>query len=479
MIKLRSQIVAGTVVVVLAFAGCSAKASGSSQTQDQVQIQGKPAQAGPAQGGAAQGAPGARSRGGPIQVQGALVHIGPLVVENGTAGTVLPATQSSVATQVAGVVATVIHKAGDWVKEGDPVIQLDDSQLKLSLQIAQANLENAKINLATGQDTTTQANPKLALQVQSAQSALSSAQKSFDASQAMFKLGGISASALDSAQSQLQQAQANLAAAKTALDQNQKADTQTLAQLKIAVDQATNQLLQAQLNLRNSAIRAPFSGQISAVNVTPGEYVSQNLAAFIIVSRDLEVDFSVAPADALSLKVGTVLRFTYAGKSYPVRVKQAPSAPINGIVPMVASFTGNLTYGAVGTISYSMTLANGALVPIAALQTNENQDFVYAIRDGKAVNQPITILAESGTAAAVSGLEEGTTVILSPPPGLLPGSAVQAVTTQNGQAKAPGAAGGKPGSASPQAADGSANGGAKAQAGGKPGSAPAAQEGKQ
>jgi multidrug resistance efflux pump len=168
------------------------------------------------------------------------VQIGPLATESDTAGSVSPVTQSAVASQVAGVVLRVVHLAGDWVKEGETVVQLDDSQLALAVQNASAALENAKINFAIGKDNASQSNPKLALQVQAAQSTLSSAQKNYDAQKALFDLGGTSASQLDNAKSQLQMAQANLEAAKTALDQNQKSDTQTLAQMKLAIDQATN-----------------------------------------------------------------------------------------------------------------------------------------------------------------------------------------------------------------------------------------------
>ena len=151
------------------------------------------------------------------------------------------------------------------------------------------------------------------------------------------------------------------------------------------------------------------------------------------------------------------MTFNYLGKDYPIRISQAPSAPINGIVPMVAALprSGTLQYGAVGTVAYSLNLANGALIPIAALQVNEDQNYVYAIEGGKVAARPITILAESGTTAAVSGIAEGTQVVLNPPPGLLPGSAVQAVDLSSGAAATAAPSAGAP------AAGASASGGAR------------------
>ena len=70
-----------------------------------------------------------------IDLQVTPVTFGVLVVEHNTSGTVKPVMQSQVVGQLSGVVAQVLRKPGDWVDEGATVIQLDDSQLKLSVKI--------------------------------------------------------------------------------------------------------------------------------------------------------------------------------------------------------------------------------------------------------------------------------------------------------------------------------------------------------
>ena len=85
-----------------------------------------------------------------------------------------------------------------------------------------------------------------------------------------------------------------------------------------------------------------------------------------------------------------------------------------------------IAYGAVGAVSYSLTLARGILIPIAALQTNEDKNYVFAIEDGKAMMRAVSVITESGITAAVSGIESGSQVIVNPPPGLLDGSLVEA-----------------------------------------------------
>jgi multidrug efflux pump subunit AcrA (membrane-fusion protein) len=418
-------IVLAAVALTVAIAGCSSgSTSGGGQAQQHAQGSQK-AMYGKGGTGGTQNAV--------IPVMTVQVPEGPLTVQSDTSGTVNPVTQSNVVAQIAGTVAKVRHLAGDWVKAGETVIQLDDTQLALTAKTARSALENAKINLAISEDTTTQAHPKLELDVQSAQASLAAAQKNYDAAQALLKVGGATSAQVDNAQSQLQAAQANLESVKTNLDLNNKAGTQTLAQLRIAVEEAENQLQQAELNLKYASVVAPFAGQLAVVNLTPGEFVGTNTTVFVLVSAAKEIDFNVPPSDAPHLTVGSKFDFTFNGKVFPITMRQLPSAPVNGMVPMVGSPPSSfpVAYGTVGTVSYSLTLAQGMLVPIASLQTMEDKNYVFAVEGGKCVVRTITVIAESGVMAAVSGLASGSQVIVNPPPGLLDGSQVQAMQSES------------------------------------------------
>jgi len=387
------------------------------------------------------------------------VKVDTLIAQRSTAGVVIPAMQSQVATQVAGIVRRIPRNVGDWVKAGDVIAELEDAQLRISLSTAQLTLRNAQINQSSGQTNSDQAGPKLSLQLQSAQSALDSANKFYESQKALFGLGGITGAQLDTAASQQAAAEANLEAAKSALSQNQSAGDQSLAQLGLAVDQAQNTVDQARLNLQNASVRAPFAGQIAAIALQPGMYASLNTPVLTLVSAERKISFNVSPIDAPFLGSGATVSFSSGGKTYSARIQQAPSAPISGVVPMSASPSGpQLSYGTVGTIDYRVPLAKGALVPIASLSTLESQTYVFTIDSGRAAVRNVTIVSESGTIAAVDGLASGDVVIVNPPPGLLPGSQVQPTMLQAD-------AGSTPPAAPPQAAPGAA----PQAAGGTPG----------
>ncbi len=397
MARWRDLFRALAVAAGLLIAGCSSSRGPSSG-------------AGPASPGAATGKIQA------IPVQTVVVASGRLGDSHAAAGSVMPVKQSDVAAQTSGVVVALFHQAGDWVDRGETIVGLNDSPLKLASRSAQASLRSAQVSVEKAKG----------------QADLASLTLQRDTSLVKDKL--IPQNKLD--------ADAAVAAAAN----------QDYLSAQAAVEQASAQVAQAELNLAYASIKAPFAGQLSAVNVTEGEYVSQNAAAFVLVSPERQISFAVPPADASLLPVGTEVQFSLEGQSYTARVSQAPSAPIGGVVPVVALFAGSVAppYGSIGTVSYSVTLARGVIVPIGALQTNENQNFVFTVVDGKASARSIKVLGETGVAAAVTGIEPGVRVIVYPPPGLLDGSAVQPVAAEKAQAADEPAAGPAKGGAGEQ-----------------------------
>lgn len=416
--------------------GPAAAAGGNAQggpAQAPVAAQGAPA----VQGGPPQGQGGRRAPA--VSVQAYAVKAGLLYADRDTAGVVAPSVTSQVASQVSGYVAAVLKQPGDWVGAGEVVVRLDESNLKIALANAKASLDSAKVNLAAVQDATAQATTRLELQVASAQATLNSAQRGYDSQKALFALGGATAAAVDNAGSQLAKAQADLESARVALDQNKRgfatAANQNVDALKITVTTASNNLQQAELNLANASIKAPFAGQISAINVAPGMYVGQSTSVFALVSAERQVNFGVAPADASALVQGAALEFSGGGSSHRMRVRYAPSAPVNGLVPMAALPAGrfDLPFGTVGSLRYRIPLGRGAIAPIAALETIEDRNYVFAIEEGKAAVRYVTIVAESGAEVALEGIGDGAVVVLNAPPGLLAGTSVQAVMAPAGR----------------------------------------------
>lgn len=332
-----------------------------------------------------------------IPVQTLRVQDGSLKSTHAASGTVVAVTESKVAAQVSGIVEQVTHLAGTWVAANDVVVTLDDSQFKLAVESAQSALQSAQVN------------------EQRTRAELDLAQLTLQRDQPLLKSQYIPQSKVDSDSTSVQSANGAWLAAKASVGQAQAA------------------LDQAQLNLDHTVVRAPFAGQIAAMNVTQGEFVGQNSPVFDLVSPDRQISFSVPPSDAAVLSPGAPVTFTVNGASYPARISRSPSAPVNGVVPMVGTFSPPVTlaYGLVGKVTYGVSTAQGSIVPVSAVQTTGDRDFVYIIDGGKAVAKTIQVISESGTDAAVSGLTPGDVLILNPPPGLIEGAPVQSVASHS------------------------------------------------
>lgn len=389
------------------------------------------------------GGPGAPGGGfgsrGPQTVLVIEAKRGDLRFDRETAGTVQPLSQTSVSPQIAGVVAQVLRRTGDRVAEGELVFKIDTAQLELALRTAKTAFETANLNLKIQTSNNTQNNPRFKLQAQTAEAALASAQKSRETTRQLAEIGGASASDLANADIAVQNAEANLQAARLALSQSDDAENQSLAQLRLAVQTAQVQVDQASLNLRNALVRAPFEGILSAVNVNPGQFVSTSQAAFVLVSPRKQIQFSVPPADAARFAPGTPATFTLDGTTTPVAVTTWPAPPVNGLVSLTAEPRGPLkaAYGQVGTLRYEVKLANGWLVPVTALSSGAEGTYLWLLADGKAKKTPVSLVGEAGTQVAVEGLTKVAVVIDSPPPGLVEGSAVTTPGQAAPEAKKP------------------------------------------
>lgn len=394
-------------------------------------------------GGSGQGAAGGRGAGfgaagagrsTVVSVQTAKVNAGLLRAQNQAAGSVVPLTQSNVASLVQGTVQRIVAPVGSRVSQGQAVVVLASENLQTALLNAQNSLAQARVNLATQTNANTDQRNQLQLQLNSAQAALATAQQNYQANLNLFKIGGIAQSELNTSKSALDTAQANLASAQNALATNARAKNETLAGLALSVQQAENSLKQAQQNLSNATVRAPYAGQVSNIPVNPGENVNAGGTVFTLVSEGRKVTFNVSPADATALHLGQTLAFAVGAQNYQVKLDQNPAAPVNGVVAVSARLLGESppAVGSVGTVSYQTPVAQGVLVPSSALVADGTQNYVFLVEAGQAKRQDVTLLGQSGERSAVSGLPDGSEIIGSPPSGLLDGTRVSLDSGANG-----------------------------------------------
>jgi membrane fusion protein, multidrug efflux system len=217
-------------------------------------------------------------------------------------------------------------------------------------------------------------------------------------------------------------------------------------------------LATSQINLSYTQITAPIDGKISRTAVTEGNVVTPSSGTLAtIVSQDpMYVVFPIPSRTAIDLQ----RRYTGKGGFSAVEVKlRLPGGRLYGatgkfdyIDPTVSTNTDTLTARAV----FANPLAPGAKpgepgnrtlidgefvtvqvqgvepievlgVPRAAILSDQEGDFVYTVGPGNKVEQKRVHLGQSTpqTAAIVSGLNEGDTVIVEGIQKVRPGVTVQ------------------------------------------------------
>jgi RND family efflux transporter MFP subunit len=205
---------------------------------------------------------------------------------------------------------------------------------------------------------------------------------------------------------------------------------------KTAVDTASGTLLADKAMLENlkvqksyTVIRAPISGRISAAAVKAGNFVrpSDNGAiATINQMAPVYVVFAVPQRFLAELRDGMTAGTTKVIAMMPGDdSKKAEAGKVAMVENTVDATTGMVTVrgvmdntserlwpGTIVTTKLVIRDENAVTVPSVAVQRSQGGDFVYLVKDGKAVTQSVTVGRTSeGRSVIAKGLSGGETVV--------------------------------------------------------------------
>lgn len=208
--------------------------------------------------------------------------------------------------KVSGYVKEVRVKDNQRVKKGDTLLILDDRDLQIRLEQAEAALATAKSNLSSAKATSTAANANIATsqasiraidaQIEAAKVNVWRATQDFNRYANLIKDHSITQqqfeqaqAAKETAEKQLQvlQEQRNQATRQTSAVSSQSTATSTQIDLANAtIKQRQVDVDNARLNLSYTVVTAPADGIVSKVNVQEGQFIQAGQATFSIVQDD-------------------------------------------------------------------------------------------------------------------------------------------------------------------------------------------------
>ncbi len=245
-------------------------------------------------------------------------------------GSVVPWKSEQIGFEVAGRVAEVIEpnefvtpqiggQADERTPGATPLARLDDEELRIALESAQASVEVAKLNRDANLVTIEQ---QLPAQIESATAEADLADIELSRALELSKQNAISRSELDSAQTHASTTKSRLASSRAELAQSKARQLALEAQIL----QAQQQLSEAQRSLRNAVLFSPFPGQVSQIHAVPGTYVKEGDPVVTVQMVDpMTIEFEVTAQDSRRYVRGDML---------PVQVTDGSgkSRPLSGMV---------------------------------------------------------------------------------------------------------------------------------------------------
>src|SRR5215212_5851803 len=303
--------------------------------------------------------------------------------------------QTDVAPQTAGKVVAVGVEIGSPVKRGQMLVRLDDAELKLRVEQASTQVDQAKaavrqaeekIGLRPGQTF----DPNRVAEVAAARVTLELAEKNLRRAEKLIESGDVSRSFYDEQRARRDQLKEQYDVALAQARQNYAAVD--VARTNVA--NAQSQLALARKNLSYANIPSPIDGFVSERTADLGEYVSpQQKVATIVRTNPLRIRIDIPEQAIPEVRVGqsvSISTSAWPDKNFAGRVARiAPNVSATSrtltVEAEIENSSGALKPGQFATVRLLQERAAPAvLVPARAVVNEAGVNRVYVIKNGHA-----------------------------------------------------------------------------------------------
>ena len=221
--------------------------------------------------------------------------------------------QVMVSSQVAGNISKINVDNMDPVQAGDVLLELDDTNAKLSFEQAKSNLANAVRQISQLNYTVKQ----LKSAVRANEINLAQAQGNLNRRVQLVKDGAIDKESFQHAKEAVELAKANLTTSQNQLGANQALLLDGPLSEQPQIQSAVSNLKQAWLNLERTKIRSPIKGYVARRNAQVGQAVSVGGALMAVVTTDqmwLDANFKETQLTHMRIGQPVEIHFDLYGK---------------------------------------------------------------------------------------------------------------------------------------------------------------------
>ena len=221
--------------------------------------------------------------------------------------------QVMVSAQVAGNISKINVDNMDPVLAGDVLLELDDTNAKLSFEQAKSNLANAVRQVSQLNYTVKQ----LKSAVRANEITLAQAQGNLNRRVQLVKDGAIDKESFQHAKEAVELAKANLTTSQNQLGANQALLLDGPLSEQPQIQSAVSNLKQAWLNLERTKIRSPIKGYVARRNAQVGQAVSVGGALMAVVTTEqmwLDANFKETQLTHMRIGQPVKIHFDLYGK---------------------------------------------------------------------------------------------------------------------------------------------------------------------
>ena len=284
--------------------------------------------------------------------------------------------------QVSGYVTEVAVQDFANVKAGDLLIKIDDRTFQQQLEQAQANNEVAITNRSSNDQDTQSSQAQIEARkadLYSAKINVESAREDVNRYQGLDAIGAVSKAEVAHIKAQLAQAQAGVQQAEAnlqAAQENREKTSGSRSSLDANIKNAEAGIKQAQINLDNTIITAPESGQLSQVSVKEGQYVSAGTQLMYIVPKGIWIIANFKETQIASMAVG---------EPATIHVDALGGAKFTGRVSNISPATGSEFSAAAANPATGNYIKIAQRIPVR-IDLDQNQPELARLRPGMSVS---------------------------------------------------------------------------------------------
>ncbi len=283
--------------------------------------------------------------------------------------------------KVPGKLAEIYVEKGSRVRTGQKLASVSTTELELGVQASQ-------------------------LSVQKAEKAYTEALDSYTKLEKLFQTGAI--------------AEADLKKVKLDLDVKEA-----------SYNQAKIELQSKQIQLNDASIYSDMDGYVVDILFKKSEIIATGYPVVVLRNDEQKVTVGLSQNDVRNIKVGTVAKVNIDGieaKGAVTRIDSVPdsqSRTYNTEILLSEPHPSERFFlGATAQVEFELGMAKGIWVPLSSV-LNDGEDYIFEVKDNRAVKKNIKLLDVQGYNVRVDGLAPGEEIVTMGMKALKEGTKVQ------------------------------------------------------